>query len=450
MKPSIPQGTRDFDNNTLKKRQYIVQCIAQEFILHGFEALETPAFELLETLMGKYGDEGDKLIFKILNNGLEKKEKQDILEEFNEILDGKNNSEITQRALKYDLTIPFARYVAMQYGQLSMPYKRYQIQNVWRADRPQKGRYREFTQCDADVIGSPSLLNEVELLEIYQKVFAKLKIEIGIQVNHRKIFNALAEKCGSEKWMHVIAMALDKYDKIGEEKVLEEMQSKGMMPEHIQIVKAYLNSNEIKNNIDKLFAIEKLLSDSQAAQIAIQELKFIYDAQPKINFDFSLARGLDYYTGCIIEIKPLNVQMGSIGGGGRYDNLTALFGLKDVTGVGISFGLDRIYDVLEMQQLFPENILQNQVVFIANLDAHLYQDYKLIAAALQKENIACMLYPETKKMDKQMKYAHKKNMPFVILYGENEKPQEKYLLKNMVSGEQQLLTMQELINAIKK
>ena len=359
-KPSIPQGTRDFNAVVVQKRNYIFNTIRTVFELYGFQPLETPAMENMETLMGKYGEEGDKLIFKILNNGLDNPaKKEQALADFDKILNGKNTKGITERALRYDLTIPFARYVAMNYGQLTLPYKRYQIQPVWRADRPQKGRYREFYQCDADVVGSNSLLNEVELSAIYATVFNKLHLPVEIRINSRKILAALAEICGGADQLINITVAIDKLDKIGLEKVKEELASKGLQAAQIQVIEQYLQIEG--SNTAKIAQLKALLNQNETGAKGIAEIEHVLNHVDAIGkavmvADFTLARGLNYYTGIIFEIKAIGAQMGSIGGGGRYDDLTGLFGVPNVPGVGISFGVDRIYDVLEELQLFPEEV----------------------------------------------------------------------------------------------
>lgn len=437
MKPALPQGTRDFDALTIQKREYILNIIKKQFILHGFEPLETPAFEKIETLMGKYGEEGDKLIFKILNNGLDKKEAKDVKAEFDSVLDGKNNSKITARALKYDLTIPFARYVAMNFGKLAMPLKRFQIQNVWRADRPQKGRYREFTQCDADIVGSPSLLNEIELANIYKNVFETLHVPVTICINNRKVLTALSEICGKENAMTDLAIAIDKLDKIGMEKVLNELREKSFDDKAIAIIESYLATQSIENNNEKLETISKLLGENATGQDGIAELKEVLSACDYLQIDFTLARGLDYYTGSIFEVKPTDVKIGSIGGGGRYDDLTGLFGLKEnVPGVGVSFGVDRIYDVLEESNRFPEKMSAEKSVLVLNFGNEFAADYLKIAATLRHQNIATTIFPDAKKIDKQFKYANRKNFDFVLLFGEDEQANNKVQIKNLNSGEQ--------------
>ncbi len=373
-KPSLPQGTRDFNAATVQKRQYIFQTIRTVFELYGFQPLETPAMEQLDTLMGKYGEEGDKLIFKILNNGLDNPQKAAATGEgFQKILDGKSSTQITERALRYDLTIPFARYVAMHHGALTFPFKRYQIQPVWRADRPQKGRYREFYQCDADIVGSDSLLNEVELTAIYLTVFKQLNLEVEVKLNNRKILLGLAQVCGGEEKMIDLTIAIDKLDKIGWEKVAEELDRKGFTAAQQKTIQAYLEIDG--TNEAKLKQLSTLLNGNENAAKGIEEIQYVLDYHAQSGLaknlvaDFTLARGLNYYTGLIFEVKAIDAQMGSIGGGGRYNDLTSLFGVPNVPGVGISFGVDRIYDVLEEKQLFPASVEQNTKILFFNYQA---------------------------------------------------------------------------------
>ena len=405
-KPSIPQGTRDFSAETVRKRNYILSTIKKVFELYGFQPLETPAIENLETLMGKYGEEGDKLIFKILNNGLnDPKNIEKARDGFEKLLEGKNTAALTERALKYDLTIPFARYVAMNHGQLTFPYKRYQMQPVWRADRPQKGRYREFTQCDADVVGSVSLLNEIELANIYHTVFVNLGLqEYELKINSRKMLVALAELCGGTGKMIDITIAIDKLDKIGIVKVKEELARRGMNADQITIIESYLNISG--SNEEKLTAAKTIFAENESARKGMEEISFILSQTTNIQLaiDFTLARGLNYYTGTIFEAKaPAQVKMGSIGGGGRYDDLTGLFGVPGIPGVGVSFGVDRIYDVLEELKLFPENLQVSTRVLFFNMGEKESLFSFNIAQQLRKENIACELYHEPAKMDKQFK-----------------------------------------------
>ncbi len=451
MKATLPQGTRDFSPEVIYKRNYIFKTIRTQFELFGFEPLETPAFENLETLMGKYGDEGDKLIFKILNNGLERVEKhQQANEDFQKVLQGKSVKGLTERALKYDLTIPFARYVAMNKNQLNMPFKRYQIQPVWRADRPQRGRYREFTQCDADIVGSNSLINEIELIQIYKNVFSNLKIPVQICINNRKILAALAEKCGGIQHLTNITIAIDKLDKIGLEKVIEELKSKEISDDAITIIQLYLSfTQNTEDNLALLKQIETLLSDIEIAKEGISEIKFLLNHFHDIKLDVTLARGLNYYTGTIIEVKPLDIQMGSIGGGGRYNDLTGLFGVPDIPGVGISFGVDRIFDVMEEKKLFPHHIQKSVEVMLTNFGEDFLTKNLEILHFLRENNISCELYPDPIKFDKQMKYANKKNVSFVILIGEDELKNNKISIKNFASGEQKSVSKEDLISILK-
>ncbi|MBP7344942.1 MAG: histidine--tRNA ligase [Sediminibacterium sp.] len=451
-KAGIPQGTRDFNAATVQKRNYIFQTIRTVFELYGFQPLETPAMENLDTLMGKYGEEGDKLIFKILNNGLDNPAKQEqIVADFNKILEGKNNKGITERALRYDLTIPFARYVAMNYGQLTMPFKRYQIQPVWRADRPQKGRYREFYQCDADVVGSNSLLNEVELTAIYATVFERLQLPVEIRINSRKILAGLAELCGGQEIMVPITVAIDKLDKIGIEKVKEELSQRGITQDQILIIEKYLSIDGA--NEEKIAQLKQLMGNNPTAIKGIEELEYIlaYHSnkyQSKIVVDFTLARGLNYYTGVIFEIKAIGAQMGSIGGGGRYDDLTGLFGVPNVPGVGISFGVDRIYDVLEELQLFPEAVQKSTRVLFFNLGIEEHQTAFHLMQDLRERGIAAELYHEQSKFDKQFKYAEKKQVPYVVIIGSTELTEGTCIIKNIVTGEQKTILQQELVTQL--
>ena len=455
LKPSLPQGTRDFGPDVVRKRQYILATIKNVFELYGFQPLETPAMENLDTLMGKYGEEGDKLIFKILNNGLDNESKhQTAREAFEKVLLGKSTKDITERALRYDLTIPFARYVAMNHGTLSFPFKRYQVQPVWRADRPQKGRYREFYQCDVDVVGSAALLNEVELANIYHQVFLQLGLQgYELRINNRKILTALAELCGGADKMMDITIAIDKLDKIGLEGVKGELTQRGLQDEQIATIENYLAIDGSNN--EKLERLQLLLAGSEIGSKGIEELAFVLQTignsaannQPTENatpvnliIDFTLARGLNYYTGIIFEAKaPATVKMGSIGGGGRYDDLTGLFGVPNMPGVGISFGVDRIYDVLEELQLFPPTVAQGTKALFFNLgEAESKIAYPLLQQ-LRSAGTAAELYPEVVKMDKQFKYAEKKGIPYVIILGSRELENGTCVVKNIVSGEQQTI-----------
>jgi histidyl-tRNA synthetase len=459
-KPSIPQGTRDFGPDVVRKRAFIFNTIRSVFELYGFLPIETPAMENLETLMGKYGDEGDKLIFKILNNGLDNPNKEEqIREDFEKILKGKNNKGITERALKYDLTIPFARYVAMNHGQLTFPFKRYQVQPVWRADRPQKGRYREFYQCDADIVGSNSLLNEVEFVNLYTDVFSKLGIAgCELRINSRKILAALAEVCGGADKLTDITIAIDKLDKIGLEKVKEELSERGLTKEQILIIEKYLGIEG--SNESKLTSIKEIIQDIEDGKKGISELEFILnminDQRAKdenanagtitsLIIDFTLARGLNYYTGIIFEAKaPASVKIGSIGGGGRYDDLTGLFGVPNIPGVGISFGVDRIYDVMEELQLFPSKVEQGTRVLFFNTGLEESKKAYELLAGLRKSGVAAELFHEQAKFDKQFKYAEKKQIPFIIIIGSKELEEKAFMIKDLRSGEQRSVPFSDI------
>lgn len=450
-KPGLPQGTRDFSAAVVRKRNYIFQTIKNIFELYGFQPLETPAMENLETLMGKYGEEGDKLIFKILNNGLDNPAKQEqVIADFQKVLAGKNTKGITERALRYDLTIPFARYVAMNYGQLTMPFKRYQIQPVWRADRPQKGRYREFYQCDADVVGSNSLLNEVELTNIYATVFEQLGIPVEIRINSRKILAALAEVCGGADKMIDITVAIDKLDKIGIEKVKEELTQRGLNNDQISIIEKYLSITGTSD--EKITQLESLIGNNEIGQKGISEIKHVLaNCQLSTNKaqlipDFTLARGLNYYTGIIFEVKALNVQMGSIGGGGRYDDLTGLFGVPNVPGVGISFGVDRIYDVMEELQLFPDTVQAGSKILFFNLGEAESKNAFTLLQQLRSAGISGELFHEQSKFDKQFKYAEKKNIPFAIIIGSKEMENGTCVVKDLQKGTQEEMAQAELVS----
>ncbi len=403
--------------------------------------------ENLETLMGKYGEEGDKLIFKILNNGINNEkniEKSKV--GFEKLLEGKNSSDITERALKYDLTIPFARYVAMNHTKLTFPFRRYQIQPVWRADRPQKGRYREFTQCDADVVGSLSLLNEVELANIYHEVFIQLGlINYELKINSRKILVALAELCGGADKMIDITIAIDKLDKIGLEKVKEELQERGLKDEQIKIIESYLNITG--SNEEKLTQIKSLIGSSEIGKQGIEEVDFVFQQTKNTNLsiDFTLARGLNYYTGIIFEAKaPSAVKMGSIGGGGRYDDLTGLFGVPNIPGVGISFGVDRMYDVLEEMNLFPQDVQVSTKALFFNMGEAESRFAFGIMQQLRSSGIACELYHEAAKINKQFTYAEKKNIPFVIIIGSKEMEEKNCGVKNLATGQQEIVSFEKL------
>jgi histidyl-tRNA synthetase len=448
-KPSLPQGTRDFSAAVVHKRNYILQTIQKVFELYGFQPLETPAMENLETLMGKYGEEGDKLIFKILNNGLDNPAKHEAATAaFDKVLAGKSTKDLTERALRYDLTIPFARYVAMNHTQLTMPFKRYQMQPVWRADRPQKGRYREFYQCDADVVGSSSLLNELELTHIYASVFEKLKLPVEIRINSRKILAALAAVCGGADKMIDITVAIDKLDKIGIEKVKEELTGRGLDANQIVTIEKYLQiSGTNSEKINQLTALIGSIAEGQEGLLEINTLLEHFRAFPNVNLvaDFTLARGLNYYTGIIFEVKAIGVSMGSIGGGGRYNDLTGLFGVKDIPGVGISFGVDRIYDVLEELNAFPDTIQSSTKVLFFNAGAAESASAFLLLQELRSRGIAAEIFHENAKFDKQFKYAEKKNIGYVVIIGENELTAGTCVVKNLTTGNQETISREALL-----
>lgn len=452
MKPSLPQGTRDFGPDVVRKRQYILNTIKAVFELYGFQPLETPAMENLETLMGKYGEEGDKLIFKILNNGLgDPKNLEKSKAAFENVLQGKNDKNLTERALKYDLTIPFARYVAMNHGQLTFPFKRYQVQPVWRADRPQRGRYREFYQCDADVVGSRSLLNEVELTNIYSGVFEQLNIPVEIRLNNRKILAALATIAGGSEKMMDITIAIDKLDKIGLEKVKEELMERGLTEEQITIIANYLQIAEKSGDNDIILSnLQTLFGDNETGITGLNELRYVLSQSKdistvnKIIIDPTLARGLNYYTGTIFEIKAIGVKMGSIGGGGRYDDLTGLFGVPNIPGVGISFGVDRIYDVLEELDRFPQTVAQGTKVLFFNLGEEESKTAYGLLQQVRKAGIASEIYHEAQKFDKQFKYAEKKDIPFIVIIGSSEVTESQAVVKDLRNGQQQKIAFEDL------
>ncbi len=451
-KPSLPQGTRDFTAETVHKRNYILSTIKHVFELYGFQPLETPAMENLDTLMGKYGEEGDRLIFKILNNGLNDPKNIDKAKTgFEKILEGKNSPLLTERALKYDLTIPFARYVAMNHGILTFPFKRYQIQPVWRADRPQKGRYREFTQCDADIVGSNALLNELDLTNIYHYVFIALGIkDYTLKINNRKILLALAQSCGGEHLLTDITIAIDKLDKIGIDKVKAELEQRGLNETQIKSIEIYLGIKG--NNEEKLKAIIDLLGNNEIAKKGFEELQWItqHSTQAHIEIDFTLARGLNYYTGSIFEVKaPDTVQMGSIGGGGRYDNLTELFGVPRIPGVGISFGVDRIFDVMEELNLFPADAQFGTKVMFFNLGESESLLAYTIMQDIRKNGISAELYHESVKLDKQFKYADKKKITYAVIIGSKEIVENICLVKHLKTGIQESVAIDGLSDYLK-
>jgi histidyl-tRNA synthetase len=441
MKPSLPKGTRDFGPDVVRKRNFIFDTIRSVFELYGFQPLETPAMENLETLLGKYGEEGDKLIFRILNNGLNEPgniEKSKAA--FENLLKGKNDSNLTERALKYDLTIPFARYVAMNHGQLTFPFKRYQMQPVWRADKPQKSRYREFYQCDADIVGSNSLINEVEFTHLYQDVFQQLGMErFELRINSRKILTALAEQAGGANKMMDITIAIDKLDKIGLEKVKEELAARGLTREQVSVIENYLNITG--SNEEKLEQAGALFRDSETGKKGIREIAFVLASvirnPSSVVLDLTLARGLNYYTGIIFEAKaPAEVKIGSIGGGGRYDDLTGLFGLPNIPGIGISFGVDRIYDVMEELKLFPETVEQGTKVLFFNLGMEECRSAYPLLQQLRDKGIPSEIYHETAKFDKQFRYADKKKIPYIVILGSKELEQKAVVVKDLRIGEQ--------------
>lgn len=460
-KPSIPQGTRDFSPVEVRKRQYIFNTLQRIFEQYGFQPLETPAMENLVTLTGKYGEEGDRLIFKILNNGLHEKKdsaKEQLNEEWATMLSKPYTTpKVTERALRYDLTIPFARYVVMHQHELAFPFRRYQMQPVWRADRPQKGRYREFWQCDADVVGSTSLISEAELLCIYRKAFHDLKLpQVSVKINSRKLLAGLAELCIASEKMMDITIALDKLDKIGWDGVTKELAERGVDEQGIATIEKVINVSG--SNEEKLAALEDVMGSSETALQGIKELRdtIQYHNSLKSNdwssglvVDISLARGLNYYTGVIVEVTTDAVKMGSIGGGGRYDDLTGLFGLKNMSGVGVSFGIDRIYDVLEELQLFPEEIETGKNVLLLNLGGE-DEVYALsLLRQLRSAGVQAEIYPDAIKFDKQMKYANKRNISYVIIPGEEERKENKLSLKNFITGDQQKVSVDEAIEMLK-
>lgn len=446
-KPTLPQGMRDFTAPTLRKRNFILGHIRRVFELYGFEPLETPAMENLETLLGKYGEEGDRLIFKVLNNGLNDPKNADkAMTAFNQVMQGKNTKDLTERALKYDLTIPFARFVAMNHGQLIFPFRRYQIQPVWRADRPQKGRYREFTQCDADVVGSRSLINEVELINIYREVFQHIGLpSYSVCINSRKILTALAARCGGIANLGVIATAIDKLDKAGLDKVIMELQDKGLSSDQISIIREYLALSG--SNVEILAALKKLIGSETAGAEGIADIEFLCEKAGARNLrvDPALARGLDYYTGVIFEVRPPDtVKIGSIGGGGRYDDLTGLFGVPGIPGVGISFGIDRIYDVMEELKLFPEQIQKGTMALFFNLGDKESASAFEYMQSLRNAGISCELYHENAKMDKQFKYAEKKSITYAIIIGSRELESGQAVIKNLTTGKQETVSLNKL------
>jgi len=451
-KPSIPKGTRDFGPAEMARRNYIFNTIREVYSLYGFEQIETPAMENLSTLMGKYGEEGDKLLFKILNSG-------DFLrgitpDELAQGATGHLAAQLCEKGLRYDLTVPFARYVVQHREELTLPFRRYQIQPVWRADRPQKGRYREFYQCDADVVGSDSLLCEVELMQIIDEVFRRFGIRVCIKINNRKILSGIAEMIGEADKIVDITVAIDKLDKIGLDAVNEELREDGISEEAIRKLQPIINLSG--TNDEKIATMREALAGSEVGQKGIDEVEYVlniiqnskFKIQNDVELDLTLARGLNYYTGCIFEVKALDVEIGSITGGGRYDNLTGIFGMPGLSGVGISFGADRIYDVLNQLDLYPEAVTTaTQVLFINFGEKE--TDYSLpIVASLRKQGVRCEIYPDSSKMKKQMQYANQKAIPFVAMTGETEMQAGKVMLKNMTTGEQKLVSPEELASCV--
>jgi histidyl-tRNA synthetase len=493
---SVPQGTRDFGPETVRKRNYIFNTIKSVFELYGFQPLETPAMENIDTLMGKYGEEGDKLIFRVLDSGNPFtadffKGLANFIQDFHDRVEGLKKinpkienpwskpfweinpenlemlskdlmeipelrklflpqfkNETSSKALRYDLTIPFARYVAMNYGQLTMPFKRYQVQPVWRADRPQKGRYREFYQCDADVVGSNSLINEVELAIIYATVFEKLGVDVEIKINSRKILAALAAICGGADQLINITIAIDKLDKIGIEKVKEELNTRGLNADQISIIEKYLTING--DNQNKLVQIQELLGNTEFGKKGIEEIEYVISYSrlmthdSRLTIDFTLARGLNYYTGIIFEVKANNIQMGSIGGGGRYDDLTGTFGVPNIPGVGISFGVDRIYDVMEELKLFPAAVQTGTQVLFFNLGEAESKKAFALMQQLRGKGISCELYHEQSKFDKQFKYAEKKNIQYAVIIGSKELAEDSCVIKNLQTAKQETIAQNNL------
>ena len=450
-KPNIPKGTRDFSPIEMAKRNYIFNTIREVYALYGFQQIETPAMETLQTLMGKYGEEGDKLLFKVLNSGdcLSKVSDEELAERNALHL----ASKMCEKGLRYDLTVPFARYVVMHREELQLPFKRYQIQPVWRADRPQKGRYREFYQCDADVVGSDSLLNEVELMQIVDTVFSRFGIRVQIKINNRKILTGIAEVIGAADKIVDITVAIDKLDKIGIDNVNEELRQDGLSDAQIEKLQPIISLTG--SNDEKLTTIAGVLAESETGLKGVEETRYILETlktiglNNEIQLDLTLARGLNYYTGAIFEVKALDVQIGSITGGGRYDNLTGIFGMPGLSGVGISFGADRIYDVLNTLDLYPkDSINATQLLFINFGEKERAYCLPLVTKARQA-GIRTEMFPDAAKMKKQMNYANAKQIPFVVLAGENEMNEGKVTLKNMITGEQQMVSGDELVAIVK-
>ena len=453
MKPSIPKGTRDFGPQEMAKRNYIFNTIRQVYELYGFQQIETPAMETLQTLMGKYGEEGDKLLFKVLNSGdFLNKVSDDELHERNAL---HLAAKLCEKGLRYDLTVPFARYVVMHREELQLPFKRYQMQPVWRADRPQKGRYREFWQFDGDIVGSDSLLNEVELMQIVDAVFTRFGVRVQIKINNRKILSGIAEVIGAADKIVDITVAIDKLDKIGIDNVNAELREDGLTDEQIQKLQPIILLDG--TNEEKLSTIADVLKESETGLKGVEEIRFILSSlcggaavalHNELQLDLTLARGLNYYTGAIFEVKALDVEIGSITGGGRYDNLTGIFGMPGISGVGISFGVDRIYDVLNALDAYPKDATNGTRLLFINFGDSETAYCMPVAAKARQAGIRTEVFPDAAKMKKQMSYANAKQIPFVALAGENEINEGKFTLKNMLTGEQQLLSPDELIEAV--
>ena len=449
-KPSIPKGTRDFTPLEMSKRNYIFDTIKSVFALYGFKQIETPAMETLQTLLGKYGDEGDKLLFKVLNSGdyLNKIDREELLNANPLHL----ASKLCEKGLRYDLTVPFARFVVMHRDELQLPFKRYQIQPVWRADRPQKGRYREFYQCDADVVGSDSLLNEVELVQIVDTVFKRFGVRVQIKINNRKILTGIAEYIGEADKIVDITVAIDKLDKIGIDNVNAELAADGLSAEAIEKLQPIILLNG--NNEEKLDVIAKILENSETGLKGVDELRYIFGVldsvgiENELQFDLTLARGLNYYTGAIFEVKSLDVQIGSITGGGRYDNLTGIFGLPGISGVGISFGADRIFDVLNALNLYPDTAISATKLLFINFGEKETAYCLPVVAKARERGIPVEMYPDAVKMKKQMAYANNNGIRYVVLAGENEINEDKFTLKDMGTGEQRLVSAEELVSIV--
>ena len=454
-KPSIPKGTRDFGPQEMARRNYIFDTIRQVYLLYGFQQIETPAMETLQTLMGKYGEEGDKLLFKVLNSGdfLSKLSTEDI-SHLSSLTPNHSNhlaARLCEKGLRYDLTVPFARYVVMHRDELQLPFKRFQMQPVWRADRPQKGRYREFWQFDGDIVGSDSLLNEVELMQIVDNVFSRFGVRVQIKINNRKILTGIAEVIGAADKIVDITVAIDKLDKIGLDNVNEELRANGLTEEQISKLQPIISLEG--TNDEKLDVIANVLKDSETGIKGVEESRYILNMlkntlKNEIQLDLTLARGLNYYTGAIFEVKALDVEIGSITGGGRYDNLTGIFGMPGISGVGISFGVDRIYDVLNALDSYPSDAARGTQLLFINFGEREAAYCLPVAAQARQAGIRTEIYPDSAKMKKQMSYANAKQIPYVALAGENEINEGKLTLKNMLTGEQQLLSPQELINSI--